>query len=576
MRASCARRWAPGSSKGERVAQRGRKPAGRRGKKGKTRHDDPHHRHHRHCHADRVSRHHAVVGPGAAADHHRGQRCCPAGLRFRADRDATARTATAADRARNVRGPAPLARRSSLIDLTATEAAARIASGDISSEELVRACLARIDALEPAVQAWAFLDRERALEQAKAADATRREGKGVGPLHGVPVGVKDIIDTADMPTENGCPVFKGRQPSERRHLRHGAAPGRRRRPRQDRHHRAGDAARRRARATRAISSTRPAAPPPARPPPSRPAWCRRRSARRPAAPSSGRRPSAASTASSRPSASSRAPACSRSRPRSTRSASWAGRSRTWRCWPMRCRAYDDRDPASLSTSRPRLLATATEDWPLRAALRLRQDARLEGRRRGHARGFRRACRAPGRRRSQEISLDNTTERGLAAARTVQKRRACLPLRPAARPRAGHDQREADGARSRKAAASRRRLRRRRSTRARRYYATVEEVFRELRHDPHARGARAGPEGPRHHRQPGVLRLLDLSRRAGRDAAAAGGRRPADGRAAHRRPRATTAACCAPRAGWRGTSPRQIDARFASGRRGRRLSPAACR
>lgn len=99
-----------------------------------------------------------------------------------------------------------------LADLTATEAARRIAAGDISSEDLVRACLQRIDALEPNIQAWAFLDPEHALEQARAADALRREGKGVGPLHGVPVAIKDIIDTADMPTENGCPIFKGRRP----------------------------------------------------------------------------------------------------------------------------------------------------------------------------------------------------------------------------------------------------------------------------------------------------------------------------------------------------------------------------
>jgi Asp-tRNA(Asn)/Glu-tRNA(Gln) amidotransferase A subunit family amidase len=80
-----------------------------------------------------------------------------------------------------------------LAALTATEAAAKLAGGDLSSEELVSACLARIDELEPSIQAWAFLDRERALEQAKAADETRREGKGIGPLHGLPVGVKDII-----------------------------------------------------------------------------------------------------------------------------------------------------------------------------------------------------------------------------------------------------------------------------------------------------------------------------------------------------------------------------------------------
>jgi Asp-tRNA(Asn)/Glu-tRNA(Gln) amidotransferase A subunit family amidase len=98
--------------------------------------------------------------------------------------------------------------------LGAVEAAAKIAAGELTSEELVEACLARIEALEPQVRAWAFLDRERALDQARAADATRKEGCGIGPLHGVPVGIKDIIDTADMPTENGCAIFRGRRPTE--------------------------------------------------------------------------------------------------------------------------------------------------------------------------------------------------------------------------------------------------------------------------------------------------------------------------------------------------------------------------
>ena len=103
---------------------------------------------------------------------------------------------------------------SSLAALTAVEAAARIASGELLSQDLVSACLDRIAELEPSVQAWAFLDRERALEQAKAADAQVKESKGIGPLHGVPVGLKDIIDTADMPTEHGSDVFKGRQPAD--------------------------------------------------------------------------------------------------------------------------------------------------------------------------------------------------------------------------------------------------------------------------------------------------------------------------------------------------------------------------
>jgi Asp-tRNA(Asn)/Glu-tRNA(Gln) amidotransferase A subunit family amidase len=101
-----------------------------------------------------------------------------------------------------------------LTALTSTEAVARLASGDISSEELARACLDHIAEREPQVQAWAFLDRQHALEQAKAADEARRSGKGVGALNGLPVGVKDIIDTADMPTESGCAALKGRQPYE--------------------------------------------------------------------------------------------------------------------------------------------------------------------------------------------------------------------------------------------------------------------------------------------------------------------------------------------------------------------------
>jgi Asp-tRNA(Asn)/Glu-tRNA(Gln) amidotransferase A subunit family amidase len=96
--------------------------------------------------------------------------------------------------------------------LSAAAAAAAIARGEITSEALVGACLDRIAALEPQVQAWAFVDPDRALAQAKAADDARKTGKGIGPLHGVPVGIKDIIDTADMPTEHGSEFYKGNQP----------------------------------------------------------------------------------------------------------------------------------------------------------------------------------------------------------------------------------------------------------------------------------------------------------------------------------------------------------------------------
>jgi Asp-tRNA(Asn)/Glu-tRNA(Gln) amidotransferase A subunit family amidase len=97
---------------------------------------------------------------------------------------------------------------------SAANASRLIREGQLSSEELVRDCLARIRSREPEVEAWAFLDEEHALAQARAADASRREGQPVGALHGIPVGIKDVIDTADYPTENGTRLHKGRTPRE--------------------------------------------------------------------------------------------------------------------------------------------------------------------------------------------------------------------------------------------------------------------------------------------------------------------------------------------------------------------------
>src|SRR5262245_25743210 len=97
--------------------------------------------------------------------------------------------------------------------VSAAEAARLIREGVISSEQLVQACLARIRDVEPDVQAWAFLDPDHALAQARAADELRMSGAPTGALHGVPVGLKDIIDTADMPTENGSVLHAGRTPS---------------------------------------------------------------------------------------------------------------------------------------------------------------------------------------------------------------------------------------------------------------------------------------------------------------------------------------------------------------------------
>jgi Asp-tRNA(Asn)/Glu-tRNA(Gln) amidotransferase A subunit family amidase len=96
--------------------------------------------------------------------------------------------------------------------LSALEAAKRIREGILTSHELVESCLERIRALDPKVEAWTFLDEQHALAQARAADDLKAHGKPIGALHGVPVGIKDIIDTADMPTENGIALHKGRTP----------------------------------------------------------------------------------------------------------------------------------------------------------------------------------------------------------------------------------------------------------------------------------------------------------------------------------------------------------------------------
>lgn len=95
-----------------------------------------------------------------------------------------------------------------LHDLTATEIVQAVDAGTTTCEAVVRDCLEHIAAREEAVGAWHFLDRELALEQARAIDRSGRKGA----LRGVPVGMKDIIDTADMPTEYGTPIHRGHRP----------------------------------------------------------------------------------------------------------------------------------------------------------------------------------------------------------------------------------------------------------------------------------------------------------------------------------------------------------------------------
>jgi Asp-tRNA(Asn)/Glu-tRNA(Gln) amidotransferase A subunit family amidase len=99
-----------------------------------------------------------------------------------------------------------------LCALGLSQAAADIREGRVTSAEVVGDCLKRVAEADGEVQAWAFLDRDYAMRQAEAADEQRRDGRPVGPLHGVPIGIKDVFDTGDMPTELGSPLWAGRTP----------------------------------------------------------------------------------------------------------------------------------------------------------------------------------------------------------------------------------------------------------------------------------------------------------------------------------------------------------------------------
>lgn len=92
--------------------------------------------------------------------------------------------------------------------LSAAKASAAIHAGTLTSEALVSACLERIAQREGEVQAWAFIDPELALAQARARDREPRRSW----LHGIPVGIKDVIDTCDMPTGYGSPIYTNHRP----------------------------------------------------------------------------------------------------------------------------------------------------------------------------------------------------------------------------------------------------------------------------------------------------------------------------------------------------------------------------
>jgi Asp-tRNA(Asn)/Glu-tRNA(Gln) amidotransferase A subunit family amidase len=98
-------------------------------------------------------------------------------------------------------------------EIGAAEAARRIRSGALSPSNLLAACLRRIDAVEPAVGAWVRLDRDAAARVAVQRDIEAREGRFMGPLHGVPIALKDIFDAAGVPTTCGAPAWAVRTPT---------------------------------------------------------------------------------------------------------------------------------------------------------------------------------------------------------------------------------------------------------------------------------------------------------------------------------------------------------------------------
>lgn len=96
-----------------------------------------------------------------------------------------------------------------LNELTASEMVAAVAAGTATCEAIAHACLDRIEAREPQVLAWQHLDRKHVLAQARRLDRSGARG----PLHGVPFGIKDIIETFDLPTEYGSPIYAGHRPA---------------------------------------------------------------------------------------------------------------------------------------------------------------------------------------------------------------------------------------------------------------------------------------------------------------------------------------------------------------------------
>ena len=96
-----------------------------------------------------------------------------------------------------------------IISLSANELVEKLKSGEISCVEACKAYIDRVNKFEKDVKAWAYIDKKTIIEKAIEKDEYRKSGKPLGPLHGLPIGVKDIIGTEDMPTGCGTVLRKG-------------------------------------------------------------------------------------------------------------------------------------------------------------------------------------------------------------------------------------------------------------------------------------------------------------------------------------------------------------------------------
>ncbi len=94
------------------------------------------------------------------------------------------------------------------------ELSEQIGNGDLSPIDVVEALLQRIDSINPKILGFIEVTADAALAEARQAQDEIKAGRSLGPLHGIPFGVKDIIDTANVRTTRGSVIFKDRVPAE--------------------------------------------------------------------------------------------------------------------------------------------------------------------------------------------------------------------------------------------------------------------------------------------------------------------------------------------------------------------------